>query len=562
MSGATARCFAVDSISKHYGQTRALDRVTVALHPGQVLALVGHNGAGKSTLLKMLAGAESPDEGSVLIDGVPQHFSSPADALAAGVACVYQELRLVDQLTVAQNVFLGHEISRHGRLARSEMNRRTAELCRTYGVTASPTERAAELSVAQRQMVEVVAALNRNARYLLLDEPTTALEAQQIDHLLATVKRISRERDIGVLLVDHKLDEVFSVADHIVGLSNGQVTLSGPADTVHHDDVVHAIIGESASADPLPTSGPKAREKPRTVQDRRNLGRKTHGHGTHGHRTRDHEGRDHEDPDREVRDHEAGEVVLSAVHLSTDRLKDVTLQVRAGEILGLYGLVGSGRSRFLRTVYGSERTPSGSLTLMGSPYRPRSPARAIRSGIVFLSEERKADGFIPGMSARENVSLPVLHTFSRAGRLQRRRIAEATHDALDKVAVRGDLDQPIVQLSGGNQQKVLFARAALQQPRLLLLDEPTKGVDIGAKAEIHALIRAMAAEQDVAVIVVSTEEEELIGLADAVCVFKDGRCDGVTYPADTVTPGDLRQLAWPSSHQPPDSSATTARAAG
>ncbi|MET8830632.1 sugar ABC transporter ATP-binding protein [Streptomyces sp. NPDC004610] len=527
--------------------------MTVTLHPGQVLALVGHNGAGKSTLLKMLAGAERPDEGSVLIDGVPQHFTGPADALAAGVACVYQELRLVDQLTVAQNVFLGHELSRHGRLARSEMNRRTAELCREYGVTASPTDRAAELSVAQRQMVEVVAALNRNARYLLLDEPTTALEAQQIDHLLATVKRISRERDIGVLLVDHKLDEVFSVADHIIGLSNGQVTLSGAADSVRHDDVVHAIIGDSASADPLPPDGPSRDGEDNDRGDDKR-----------------------EDDKREVREvrevrearaarasRPAGDVVLSAVQLSTDRLKDVTLQVRAGEVLGLYGLVGSGRSRFLRTVYGSERPPSGSLTLMGAPYRPRSPAQAIRSGIVFLSEERKADGFIPGMTARENVSLPVLHAFSRAGRLQRRRIAEATREALDQVAVRGDLDQPIVRLSGGNQQKVLFARAALQQPRLLLLDEPTKGVDIGAKAEIHALIRAMAAERDVAVIVVSTEEEELIGLADAVCVFKDGRCDGVTYPVDTVTPGDLRQLAWPSSHnQPPDTSVTAAVPAG
>jgi ABC-type sugar transport system ATPase subunit len=526
VTGTTVESFAVNSISKHYGQTRALNGVTVTLLPGQVLALVGHNGAGKSTLLKMLAGAESPDEGSILIDGVPQHFSAPADALAAGVACVYQELRLVDQLTVAQNVFLGSETSRHGRLARTEMNRRTAELCREYGVTASPTDRAGDLPVAQRQMVEVVAALNRNARFLLLDEPTTALEGQQIDHLLATVKRISRERNMGILLVDHKLDEVFSVADHIIGLSNGQVVLSGSADTVSHDDVVHAIVGESASSgDVTPASGPKAKEARRPPED------------------------------RTERDRQGPDVALNAVHLSTDRLKDVTLQVRTGEVLGLYGLVGSGRSRFLRTVYGVERPPAGSLTLAGSPYRPKSPAKAIRSGIAFLSEERKADGFIPGMSAEENVRLPVLHRFSRAGRLQRRRISEATRDALAKVAVRGDTEQPITRLSGGNQQKVLFARAALQQPRLLLLDEPTKGVDIGAKAEIHALIRAMAADGDVAVIVVSTEEEELIGLADAVCVFKDGSCDGTKYPQGTVTPGDLRQLAWPSSHRPADQSA-------
>ncbi|MDX6350331.1 MAG: ribose transport system ATP-binding protein [Streptomyces sp.] len=530
MTETTVDSFTVNSISKQYGQTRALDDVTVMLLPGQVVALVGHNGAGKSTLLKMLAGAESPDEGSILIDGVPQHFSTPADALAAGVACVYQELRLVDQLTVAQNVFLGRETTRRGRLARTEMNRLTAELCREYGVTASPTDRAGELSVAQRQMVEVIAALNRDARYLLLDEPTTALEAQQIDHLLATVKRISREQNMGILLVDHKLDEVFAVADHIVGLSNGRVVLSGSVDEVSHDDVVRAIVGESASAEGVALENRLEDEETRRPPEALAV-------------------RGRERPEA---------VVLDALHVSSDRLKDVTLQVRAGEVLGLYGLVGSGRSRFLRTVYGVERPPAGSLTLTGAPYTPKSPAKAIRSGIALLSEERKADGFIPGMSAKENIPLPVLHRFSRAGRLQRKRIAEATRGALDKVAVRGDTEQPIIRLSGGNQQKVLFARAALQQPRLLLLDEPTKGVDIGAKAEIHALIRAMAAEEDVAVIVVSTEEEELIGLADAVCVFKDGSCDGTKYPQGTVTPGDLRQLAWHTGPRPHQATAAPA----
>jgi ABC-type sugar transport system ATPase subunit len=211
-------------------------------------------------------------------------------------------------------------------------------------------------------------------------------------------------------------------------------------------------------------------------------------------------------------------------------------------------LVGSGRSRFLRTVYGAEHLTTGSLTLLGGRYAPTNPAGAIRSGIAFLSEERKADGFIPEMSAQQNIALPVLHRFSRGGALQRGRIAQAARDALAEVGVRGDTTQPITRLSGGNQQKVLFARAALQRPRLLLLDEPTKGVDIGAKADIHALVRAMAADGDVAVIVVSTEEEELIGLADAVCVFRNGSCDGTKYPQGSVTPETLRRLAWPSSH--------------
>ncbi|HEX3782656.1 MAG TPA: sugar ABC transporter ATP-binding protein [Pseudonocardiaceae bacterium] len=516
MTGTATTGFTAGSISKRYGQTVALDEVTITVFPGEVVALVGHNGAGKSTLLKMLAGAETPDQGGLLLDGVPQHFSAPSDALAAGVACVYQELRLVNQLTVAQNVFLGHETVRRGHLSRPDMNRRTAELCRDYGIAASPTTRAGDLSVAQRQMVEVIAALNRNARYLLLDEPTTALEAHQITHLLDTVKRISRERRMGVLFVDHKLDEVFAVADRVVGLSNGRVVLSGPVEEISHDDVVHAIVGESASADASTPASRGGAPSPATTTSRGTAGKA---------------------------------IVLDAQHVANDRLKDVTLQVRAGEILGLYGLVGSGRSRFLRTVYGTEHLLAGSLRLLGARYTPRSPGKAIRSGIAFLPEERKADGFIPEMSARENVPLPVLDRFSRVGVLRRGRIAAAAGEALNTVAVRGDTDQPITRLSGGNQQKVLFARAALQHPRLLLLDEPTKGVDIGAKAEIHALIRAMVADGDVAVLVVSTEEEELIGLADAVCVFKNGSCDGTRSPRGSVTPGDLRRLAWPSSGQ-------------
>ena len=522
MTGTTTRSFTADSVSKRYGQTLALDKVTVTLVPGQVAALVGHNGAGKSTLLKLLAGVEAPDAGDLLLDGAARHFSAPAEALAAGVACVYQELRLVNQLTVAQNVFLGHEIRRRGRLARTEMNERTADLCREYGVAASPTARAGELPVAQRQMIEVIAALNREARYLLLDEPTTALEADQVDQLLETVRRISRERGMGVLLVDHKLDEVFSVADHIIGLSNGRIVLSGAADAVSRDDVVRAIVGESASAEAMGLDGASVRPIGVPASER---------------------GRPHE------------AIVLDAEHVAGGRLGDITLQVRAGEVLGLYGLVGSGRSRFLRTVYGAEHLTTGSLALLGTRYTPTNPARAIRSGIAFLSEERKADGFIPEMSARQNVQLPVLDRFSRAGALQRGRVAEAAKAALAEVGVRGDTTQPITRLSGGNQQKVLFARAALQRPRLLLLDEPTKGVDIGAKAEIHALIRAMADKSDVAVIVVSTEEEELIGLADAVCVFKNGSCDGTKYAQGTVTPEALRRLAWPSSHPAADESA-------
>jgi len=507
----------IQDLSKAYEGVWALDQVSISVFPGQVVALAGHNGAGKSTLLRSLSGAERPDRGAITLNGVRKNFAHPADAAAAGIACVYQELSLIDELTVAQNLFLGQERTHGGRLERRKMNDIADQLCDEFGIHARATDPVGALPVAQKQMVEVIRAVRRGSRYLLLDEPTTALEPTQIDHLLNIVRTLTREKDLGVLLVDHKLDEIFAVADYVVALSNGRLVLAGPVATVDRAAVVKAVVGEH------PAEG--------TVGD--------------GEQTRSAAAAE---PDRDLA--RRGEApasepaVLVARNVRGPRLTDVSLQVRQGEILGVYGLVGSGRTRFLRTVYGAEPMVSGTLTLDGGDYVPKRPGRAIKAGVAFVSEERKHDGLIPQLSARVNVVIPVLDRFRKFGVLQWPDLRQSADEVLAAVTIRGDTRLPVSSLSGGNQQKALFARATLQAPRLLLLDEPTKGVDIGAKAEIYSIVHALARDKHVAVIVVSSEEEEILTLADRATIFRLGACDGSTYQTAGLTVAKLRELAW------------------
>jgi len=500
----TASGLVLQHVSKSYGTTAALSDVSLTIERGSVVALVGHNGAGKSTLLRSLSGAERPDRGTILVDGEEVSFAGPSDATAAGIACVYQELSLIDQLTVAQNLFLGRESVTAGRLNRREMNAAADRLCAEYGIPARGTDPVEGLPVAQKQMIEVIRAVNRGSRYLLLDEPTTALEQQQVEELFATIRRLTRERGLGVLFVDHKLDEVFAVADHVVGLANGRTVLDGGVDTVDRAAVIRAVVGDRAAHE-IGADAESPREEPPVA---------------------------------------SGALVFSAEHVAGPRLSDVSLAVHAGEVVGIYGLVGAGRTRFLRTVYGVEPRTGGVMSLGGAPYTPRRPRDAIRAGVAFVAEERKTDGIFPQLSARDNVVLPVLQRFARAGWLQWNRLHESAAESLRRVQVRGDETLPVTSLSGGNQQKVLFARATLQAPRLLLLDEPTKGVDIGAKSEIYAIIRGLAREKGVAVLVVSTEEEELITVADRIVVFRAGATDGASHPSHALSPAELRELAW------------------
>jgi len=503
------RGLVASAVSKWYGATRALSNVSLDIPPGRVVALIGHNGAGKSTLLRALSGAEIPDEGTISVDSRTVEFRSPGEAAADGIACVYQELSLINELTVAENLFLGAEQLKGPLLDRRAMSNAADAICAEYGIPARAADLVAHLPVAHRQLLEVARAIHRDAKYLLLDEPTTALEQNQIDELLEIIRRLAHERGIGVLFIDHKLDEVYAVADRIIGLANGQVVLNGDAERIARSDVVEAIVGAGQEAARLASgsAGLSRRARP-------------------------------EEGDKRV-----GDPVFEARGLAGNGLRGIDLKVYAGEILGIYGLVGSGRSRFLRTVYGAESAPEAGMFFHGKPFRPTLPEQSIAQGVAFLSEERKSDGFIPQMTSIENVILPVLGRFLASGLLKWGELRRAAASALSGIPIRGDVREPITSLSGGNQQKALFARAVLQSPDLLLLDEPTKGVDVGAKAEIYAIIRDLA-RQGRSVLVVSSEEEELLEIADRVVVFRDGACDGKAIPEADLNVANLRRHAW------------------
>ncbi len=516
----TSQALEAHAVSKRYGHTQALDAVSLTIAAGEIHGLVGHNGAGKSTLLRLLSGAERPDSGTLTIDGRRLELGSPREANLQGISSVYQELSLVDELTVAQNLFLGRELRRVGRLQLAEMDRQTATFLAEYGLGVDPTTKVRALTVAQRQLIEVIAALHRNASFLLLDEPTSALEATQVDELLATIRRVADERGVGVLLVNHKVDEVYSVADRVTALRNGRIVLSGPTASVGREDIIGVIVGSEADVEADTGSRKEALHGATFSATPLDEAAAPRGGGP-----------------------TAG-IALEVRDLASPNLRGVSITARTGRVLGIYGLVGSGRTNLLRTLYGVEEQTGGQISLFGQPYRPTGCAAAIEAGIAYLAEERKSDGFVPKFSPITNTTLPVLSRYSRLGVLSLGRAAADARRSLNAVGVRGDLDAPMEDLSGGNQQKVLFGRVMLQRPRLLLLDEPTKGVDIGAKREIQDMIRSFVAESEIAAIVVSSEEEEILGVSDDVAVFLRGTCDGTVYAPADLQPGDLRRLAW------------------
>ena len=502
----TGSVLAAEGISRQYGHTLALAGVDLSLRSGEVHGIAGHNGAGKSTLLRILSGAEQPDTGRITLNGNPLRLAGPASALAAGIACVYQELSLAPNMTVAQNIFLGSETNVAGRVRDRQMNSETAQLLEEFGVPVRPTDEVSRLPVAQRQMVEILRALHRRATFVLLDEPTTALQPDQIDLLIKALRRIVAERDVAVAMIDHKIDELYAVADRITVLTDGKVVLSDTVDNAPRERLIDAIVGTGSRQARDALLSPAHAELNGAAPS-------------------------------------AGETVLRLSGVETDRLHGVDLDVRRGQVHGIYGLVGSGRTRLLRTIIGVEPIRAGQLTLLGEPYRPSGPREAIKRGIAYVSEERKADGFIPGSDAYDNAALPVLSRYSRFGVIRRSAARQAAREVLQNLDIRGDVSGPIERLSGGNQQKALLGKALMQKPKVLLLDEPTKGIDIAAKAEIHGIIRDLAHRDGVAVIVVSSEEEEILAVSDQVAVMRGGRIDGPPTPVAQHSVLDLRRNA-------------------
>jgi ribose transport system ATP-binding protein len=483
----------MEGITKRFAGATALDAVDFALQAGEVHALVGENGAGKSTLVKIMTGAYRRDAGAMWLGGLPARFDTPAAAQAAGVVAVHQEIHLLRYRTVAENVCLGREPRRFGlvdwRAVRREAERALAALgpeAAALGI--DPRATLGALNTARQQMVAIARGVSLGARVLVLDEPTSSLADREVALLYDVVRRL-RASGVGVVYISHRFDELYALCDRVTVLRDGRLVATRPLAGLERVDLVALMLGKTRDAV------------------------RAGGATGFGHR-----------PAPPAGAADAAAPLLDAEHLSRGRrLRDVSVRVRPGEIVGLAGLLGSGRSETARALFGAEPAEGGTARLAGRPFAPRRPDDAIAAGVAYLSEDRKAEGIIPELSVRENLTLAALPALTRAGVVSRARQRALVDGFVRRLGIRArSADQPVRELSGGNQQKVLIARCLATNPKLLLLDEPTRGVDVGAKAEIQGLVRELA-ESGLGVLMASSELEELVEGCTRVVVLRDGR---------------------------------------
>ena len=473
--------------TKRFPGVLALHDVSFELMPGEVHALVGENGAGKSTLIKVLTGVYRPDEGQVFYGGEEVSFSDPGASRAAGISTVYQEVNLIPLLSVAENVFLGRQPKgRLGLIDRDATDRAARDLLSRYGIEVDVTAPLNSLSLGVQQMVSVARAVSVDARVVIMDEPTSSLEAREVQTLFGVVRRL-REEGVGVVYVSHRLDELYEICDRVTVLRDGKVVHAGALSGLSRLGLIAHMLGRDLS---------EVRE------------------GATGF------GEEH--------DPLASQPVLKADALSRrPALKDVSFDVRPGEVVGLAGLLGAGRTETARAVFGADAPDSGTVLVAGGAVKAGSPASAIRAGLAFLPEDRKAEGIIPDLSVRENIVTAALPRLSRAGF-----VSEKAQDAIvgrfmeSLVIKAASPEQPVRELSGGNQQKVLLARWLCMNPKVLILDEPTRGIDVGAKAEIQTLVDDLARE-GLGVVLISSELEEIVEGADRVFALREGEVVGM-----------------------------------
>ncbi len=464
-------------VSKRFGGVQALDDVSIAIRVGGVHGLVGENGAGKSTLAKLIGGVHRPDEGVLLVDGEEVSFHAPRAALAAGIATIAQEIALVPAGSVVENVLLGIESHSGGVLRGRELRRRFDELNERTGFGLDGRAIVRTLRVADQQKVEIMRAIARNARLVLMDEPTAALTRDETERLLEIIRTLAAG-GTAVVLVSHYLEEVLSVCDTVTVMRNGRLVRTGPTAGETAASLVASMLGRDLSLI-FPAKTPPPGESPVVL---------------------------------EVRDLYGGPLV-----------QDVSLTVRAGEIVGLAGLLGSGRSELARSIFGADRRESGEVLVDGRPVSIRSPRAAAALGIAMLPESRKEQGLFMMRPVRENMSVVGLEAFSTLGIVRRRSESRRTDELARELDVRTPSQElAVTRLSGGNQQKVLFAKWLMRTPKLLIADEPTRGVDVGAKRQIHELIVRLARE-GMAVLLISSEVEEVLGLSHRVLVMRSGR---------------------------------------
>ena len=477
-------------IGKSFPGVRALSDVSLTLHAGEVLALVGENGAGKSTLMKILAGAQHADSGTIAIEGREVTIGSPHDAERLGIGMIYQEFNLVPQLSAVRNIVLGNEPTRNGILDEHAARERAQAVLNELGIDLPLDRTPARLSVAQQQLIEIVKALSKHAQIIVMDEPTAALTDREMDALFTIIRRL-KAAGAGIIYISHRMDELPKIADRITVLRDGSVVETRIAAEFPPSDVIRAMVGRALDAH-FPVLDP-VKPDATTVLDVRDLVRQP---GVNG----------------------------------------VSFSVRAGEIVGLAGLIGAGRTEIVRAIAGADIPDAGTITIDGTRTIIRSPHDGIRAGMAFITEDRKGQGLVLGMSVRENITLAHLAQFVNREHLISIEREEATaRTMIDELHVRTPGPEQLVRnLSGGNQQKVVLAKWLLGKARVFLFDEPTRGIDVGAKAEIYALMKTLL-ENGAAIVMVSSELPEVLGMSHRILAIRDGRI-AREFTRDAVTP--------------------------
>ena len=459
---------------------------TIAIRPGTVHALMGENGAGKSTLMKVIAGIIRPDEGEIRVKGRPVQLHGPRDATDAGIAMIHQELNLVPHMTIAENVWIGREPTRLGLVDHRELNRRTKALFDRIGIDLDPARELGSLTVANQQMVEIAKAVSYDSDIIIMDEPTSAITDKEVEHLFAIIAELKRQNK-SVVYITHKMAEVFRIADDLSVFRDGKHIATGPASEFDQQKLIALMVGRE-----LTQMFPKGEAQ-------------------------------------------IGEVALSVRDLALEGVfKGVSFVLRRGEILGLAGLVGAGRTNVAETIFGVTPATAGEIRIDGKPVAVNSPKVAMEHGLALLTEDRKATGLFLTHSVLENMQIASIRTHTAAGFVRQGALSAICARMKEQLRIKTpDLDETVGNLSGGNQQKALIARCLMTDPKVLILDEPTRGIDVGAKAEVHRLVSDLAAK-GLAIIMISSELPEVLGMSDRIMVMHEGHVSGFLDRAEAT----------------------------